>query len=48
MMTMQVGDGVTQDLHLAKRYYDHAAEVDAKARVPRDIALVLLEVRVEG
>jgi hypothetical protein len=42
---LQVGDGVTQDLHLAKRYYDHAAEVDAKARVPRDIALVLLEVR---
>ncbi len=33
-----------QDLHLAKRYYDQAAEVDAKARVPRDIALVLLEV----
>jgi hypothetical protein len=39
-----VGDGVNQDFHLAKRYFDQAAEVDAKARVPRDIALALLEV----
>jgi hypothetical protein len=35
---------VNQDFHLAKRYFDQAAEVDAKARVPRDIALALLEV----
>lgn len=40
----QVGDGVSQDFHLAKRYYDQAAEVDTKARVPRDIALLVLEV----
>lgn len=33
-----------QDLHLAKRYYDQAAEVDTKARVPRDLALMVLEV----
>lgn len=39
----EIGDGVTQDFHLAKRYYDLAAEVDANARVPRDIALFLLE-----
>ena len=36
---------MSQDFHLAKRYYDQAAEVDSKARVPRDIALLLLEVR---
>lgn len=35
---------MSQDFHLAKRYYDQAAEVDAKARVPRDIALMVLEV----
>lgn len=33
-----------QDFHLAKRFYDHAAEVDSKARAPRDIALLMLEV----
>ena len=40
----EIGDGVNQDFHLAKRYYDLAAEVDAKARTPRDIALLMLEV----
>jgi SEL1 protein len=40
----EIGDGVKQDFHLAKRYYDLAAEVDAKARTPRDIALFMLEV----
>jgi hypothetical protein len=43
VLAEQVGDGVHQDFHLAKRYYDLAAETDASARVPRDIALVLLE-----
>lgn len=41
----EIGDGVEQDFHLAKRYYDMAAEVDAKARTPRDIALMMLEVK---
>jgi len=36
---------VSQDFHLAKRFYDQAAETDNKARAPRDIALVMLEVR---
>lgn len=40
----EVGDGVNQDFHLAKRYYDLAAETDPKAKVVRDIALVMLEV----
>jgi SEL1 protein len=40
----EIGDGVKQDFHLAKRYYDLAAEVDVKARTPRDIALFMLEV----
>jgi TPR repeat protein len=40
----EIGDGVQQDFHLAKRYYDLAAEVDTKARTPRDIALLMLEV----
>lgn len=36
------GDGVRKDYHLAKRYYDQAAEIDNKARLPRDLALFLL------
>lgn len=44
MTPLQVGDGVSQDFHLAKRYFDQAAQVDNKAKIPRDIALVLLEV----
>jgi TPR repeat protein len=39
----EVGDGVAQDFHLAKRFYDLAAEVDAKARIPRDFALLVME-----
>jgi TPR repeat protein len=35
---------VNQDFHLAKRYYDLAAEIDPKARTPRDIALTMMEV----
>jgi len=35
---------VAQDFHLAKRYYDQAATFDEKAKVPRDIALIMLEV----
>lgn len=38
----EVGDGVDQDFHLAKRYYDLAAEVDQRARIPRDIAVWML------
>lgn len=44
LVFLQVGDGVSQDFHLAKRYFDQAAQVDNKAKIPRDIALVLLEV----
>ncbi len=40
----QFGDGVMQDFHLAKRYYDLAAEVDPKAKLPRDIALFIMDV----
>ncbi len=40
----QFGDGVMQDFHLAKRYYDLAAEVDPKAKMPRDIALLIMDV----
>jgi len=36
------GDGVQQDFHLAKRFYDQAAEVDIDARLPRAVALFLL------
>ena len=39
----EVGDGVTQDFHLAKRYFDLAAEMDSKARGPRDVALLMLD-----
>ena len=35
---------MAQDFHLAKRYFDTAAEVDSQARLPRDIALWLMEV----
>ncbi len=38
------GDGVEQDFHLAKRFYDQAASFDADARLPRAVALALLEV----
>ena len=38
----EVGDGVQQDFHLAKRFYDQAAEVDVDAKLPRAFALFLL------
>jgi hypothetical protein len=38
----EFGVGVPQDFHLAKRYYDQAAESSAEAHVPATIALVLL------
>jgi hypothetical protein len=38
----EVGDGVVQDFHLAKRFYDQAAEFDSDAKLPRSIALLLL------
>lgn len=38
----EVGDGVVQDFHLAKRFYDQAAEFDSGAKLPRRIALMLL------
>ena len=38
-----VGDGVTRDYHLSKRYYDQAAEFDMEARMPRSIAVALLQ-----
>eukprot|EP01035_Chromulina_nebulosa_P019801 gene19801-25743_t len=36
----QFGDGIQQDFHLAKRYYDQAADYDIDARLPRSIALL--------
>ncbi len=36
------GDGVNQDFHLAKRYYDQAATHDPDAKLPRQLALFLL------
>ena len=38
----EVGDGVQQDFHLAKRFYDMAATIDLDARLPRTLALMLL------
>lgn len=38
----EAGDGVEQDFHLAKRFYDQAADVDIDARLPRAVALFLL------
>lgn len=40
----EVGDGVAQDFHLAKRFYDLAASVDKNARLPRDLALIAMDV----
>lgn len=39
----EVGDGVAQDFHLAKRFYDLAASVDKNARLPRDLALIAMD-----
>jgi len=40
-----VGDGVQQDFHLAKRFYDMAADIDPEAVLPRLVALTMLQVR---
>ena len=42
----EMGDGVPQDFHLAKRFYDQAAEIDNKAKSARDVAVSILEVRL--
>lgn len=39
----QLGDGVTQDLHLAKRFFDRGGDVDPTALPARDAALLLLQ-----
>ena len=38
----QIGLGVPQDFHLAKRYYDMAAETSSKAYVPATLSLWVL------
>ena len=38
----QIGLGVPQDFHLAKRYYDMAAETGSKAYIPASLALTCL------
>jgi TPR repeat protein len=43
ILCSQVGDGVQQDFHLAKRFFDLAAEVDHKAKTPRDLALLVMQ-----
>lgn len=39
------GQGLPLDLHLAKRYYDQALEVDYTAKLPVTLALVSLRIR---
>lgn len=39
------GQGLPLDLHLAKRYYDQALEVDPAAKLPVKLALVSLRIR---
>lgn len=39
------GIGLTQDFHLAKRYYDHALEVNEEAYLPVTLSLLKLRVR---
>lgn len=39
------GQGLPLDLHLAKRYYDQAIEVDPAAKLPVKLALVSLWMR---
>ena len=39
----EAGMGVKQDFHLAKRFYDQAAEFDTAARIPRSLALLMLQ-----
>ena len=38
----QAGDGVQQDFHLAKRFFDLAGATDIDARLPKTLALILL------
>jgi TPR repeat protein len=38
----QAGDGVEQDFHLAKRFFDLAGATDIDARLPKTLALILL------
>lgn len=40
----QAGDGVQQDFHLAKRFFDLAGVTDIDARLPKTLALILLNV----
>lgn len=39
----EIGDGVQQDFHLAKRFFDQAAEFDEDAKLPRSLALAMLQ-----
>ncbi|ODA76125.1 hypothetical protein RJ55_08408 [Drechmeria coniospora] len=39
------GIGLTQDFHLAKRYYDHALEVNEEAYLPVTLSLLKLRIR---
>jgi SEL1 protein len=39
------GQGLPLDLHLAKRYYDQALEVDAAAKLPVTLVLFSLWIR---
>ncbi|KAK0384110.1 hypothetical protein NLU13_8199 [Sarocladium strictum] len=39
------GIGLTQDFHLAKRYYDHALEVNVEAYLPVTLSLMKLRLR---
>ncbi|KFA63019.1 hypothetical protein S40285_07241 [Stachybotrys chlorohalonatus IBT 40285] len=39
------GIGLTQDFHLAKRYYDHALEVNDEAYLPVTLSLMKLRIR---
>lgn len=39
------GVGLTQDFHLAKRYYDHALEVNVEAYLPVTLSLMKLRMR---
>lgn len=39
------GQGLPLDLHLAKRYYDQALEIDSAAKLPVTLALASLWVR---
>ena len=44
----EVGDGVPQDFHLAKRYFDEAAATDRDAKMLGNIAVFLLQVCVDA